>query len=68
MEPIATTVAGLEPDNAAKKAHDITADSASPPCIAPTRVVAKFTMRVATPPEVRNAPDRMKNGIAMIAN
>ena len=68
IEPIATTVAGLEPDNAAKKAHDNTADSARPPRIAPTSVVAKFTIRVATPPEVRKAPASMKNGIAMIAN
>src|SRR5512139_3168577 len=68
MEPIATTVAGLEPDSAAKNAQDNTAASASPPCMEPTSEVAKRMMRAATPPVVRNAPDRMKNGMAMMAN
>src|SRR5204863_2598673 len=32
IEPMATTVAGDEPDTAAKSAHAITPASASPPC------------------------------------
>ena len=67
MEPIATTVAGLEPDTAANSAQAITPASARPPYQWPTIVVAKVIMRRATPPWVRKLPARMKNGIAMIS-
>ncbi len=67
MEPIATTVAGLEPDTAANSAQAITPASARPPYQWPTMVVAKVIMRRATPPWVRKLPARMKNGIAMIS-
>src|SRR5436190_3230759 len=53
IEPIATTVAGLEPDTAAKSAQAITPASPSPPCQWPTMLVAKLIMRFATPPCVR---------------
>ena len=68
MEPIATTVAGLEPDTAANSAQAITPASARPPCQWPTSVVANLIIRRATPPCVRKPPARMKNGIAMISN
>ena len=45
MEPIATTVAGLEPDTAANSAHAITPARARPPYQWPTMVVAKVIMR-----------------------
>ena len=67
MEPIATTVAGLEPDTAANSAQAITPASARPPYQCPTIVVANVIMRRATPPWVRKLPARMKNGIAMIS-
>jgi hypothetical protein len=50
IEPIATTVAGLEPDTAANSAQASTPASASPPCQWPTMVVAKWIIRRATPP------------------
>src|SRR3569623_559299 len=67
IEPIATTVAGLEPDTAANNAQAITPASARPPCQWPTIDVAKLIMRRATPPWVRKLPARMKNGIDMIS-
>ncbi len=68
MEPIATTVAGLDPDTAANSAQASTPPSARPPYQWPTIDVAKLIMRFATPPCVRKLPARMKNGIAMISN
>ena len=68
IEPMATTVAGDDPETAAKSAHAITPASASPPCQWPTMDEAKLIMRRATPPCVRKLPARMKNGIAMISN
>src|SRR5512142_2130497 len=67
IEPMATTVAGLEPDTAAKRAQAITPAKPSPPYQWPTMVVAKWIIRRATPPWVRKLPARMKNGIAMIS-
>jgi hypothetical protein len=68
MEPIATTVAGLEPDTAANSAQASTPPRPRPPCQWPTIEVAKRIIRLATPPWVRKLPARMKNGIAMISN
>src|SRR6266571_4233193 len=68
MVPIATTVAGLEPETAANSAQANTPAMARPPCRWPTSAVAKRIMRRATPPWVRKVPANMKNGIAMIAN
>ena len=68
IEPIATTVAGLEPDTAANSAQATTPARARPPCQCPTIEVAKRIMRRATPPWVRKFPARIKNGIAMISN
>ena len=66
-EPMATTVAGDEPDTAANSAQASTPASARPPYQWPTMAVAKWIMRRATPPWVRKLPARMKNGIAMIS-
>ena len=66
-EPIATTVAGEEPETAANSAQATTPARPRPPYQCPTMVVAKLIMRRATPPWVRKLPARMKNGIAMIS-
>ena len=66
IEPIATTVATLEPLIAANKAQAATPASPNPPGQWPTSETVKLIMRLATPPRVRNVPARMKNGIAMI--
>ena len=50
MAPIATTVAGLEPDTAANSAQATTPPSPRPPCQWPTIEVAKLIIRRATPP------------------
>ncbi len=68
IEPMATTVAGEEPDTAANSAQANTAARPRPPDQCPTIDVAKRIMRRATPPCVRKLPARMKNGIAMISN
>src|SRR5574337_914991 len=68
MEPMATTVAGLEPDTAAKRAQARTPARPRPPYQWPTMDEAKRIIRRATPPWVRKLPARMKNGMAMISN
>ena len=68
IEPIATTVAGLDPETAANSAQAMTPAMPRPPCRWPTQAVAKLIIRRATPPWVRKLPARMKNGIAMISN
>src|SRR6266540_5609277 len=50
IEPIATTVAGEEPDTAANSMHASTEAIASPPGQWPTAATAKLIMRLATPP------------------
>ncbi len=64
IEPIATTVAGEEPDTAANSMQASTDAMASPPGRCPTAEMAKLIMRLATPPVDRKFPARMKNGIA----
>jgi hypothetical protein len=66
MEPIATTVATLDPAIAAKSAQATTPASPSPPAQCPTSDVVNAIIRRATPPCVKKLPARMKNGIAMI--
>ena len=68
IAPIATTVAGDDPETAAKSAQASTPARPSPPWKWPTIEVAKRIIRLATPPWVRKLPARMKNGIAMISN
>ncbi len=64
IEPIATTVAGEEPDTAANSMQASTDAIARPPGRCPTAEMAKLIMRLATPPVVRKLPARMKKGIA----
>jgi hypothetical protein len=68
MDPIATTVAGEEPDTAANSMQASTEAIASPPGRWPTADTAKLIIRLATPPVVRKLPARMKNGIASRVN
>ncbi len=67
IAPIATTVAGDEPEMAANSAQAITPARPRPPYQWPIIEVANAIMRRATPPWVRKLPARMKNGIAMIS-
>ena len=57
-----------EPEIAANSAHDSTPARPRPPYQWPIMVAAKWIIRFATPPVVRNVPARMKNGIDMISN
>ena len=68
IEPIATTVAGEEPDTAANSMQASTEAMARPPGRWPTAEIAKLIMRLATPPVVRKLPARMKNGMASSVN
>ena len=68
IDPMATTVAGEDPDTAENSAAAIVAAMPNPPAQWPIIVRANSIMRRATPPWVRKLPARMKNGIAMISN
>ena len=63
IEPMATTVAGLEPDTAANSMQASTEAIARPPRKCPTAAMAKFTMRLATPPVDISTPASTKKGI-----
>ena len=65
MLPTATTVAGEDPDTAAKKVQARTADIARPPLICPTHAIANLTSHFATPPVLIKAPPKIKKGIAI---
>ena len=62
--PIATTVAGEEPDNAANNMEAKTEAMASPPWNEPTTAIAKRIIRRATPPVDINVEARTKKGMA----
>jgi hypothetical protein len=62
--PIATTVAGEEPDSAANIMQARTLAMARPPRKWPTVAIAKRMIRLATPPVDMKADARMKNGMA----
>jgi len=64
IEPIATTVAGDDPDSAANSMQANTPAMARPPRRWPTTAIAKRMMRLATPPVDMKAEDRTKNGMA----
>jgi hypothetical protein len=62
--PIATTVAGEEPERAANIMQAKTDDIARPPRKEPTTAMAKRIIRRATPPVDIKTDARIKNGIA----
>ncbi|MBE4599166.1 hypothetical protein BOO33_03320 [Vibrio navarrensis] len=64
MLPIATTVAGEDPDSAANIIQATTDAIARPPRNQPTIAIAKRIIRLATPPVDIKLDARMKKGIA----
>ena len=66
MVPMAITVAGAEPDRAAKNAQAKTSARPIPPRTLPTKQFANFTMRREMPPFVIRLPARTKNAMAMM--
>ena len=64
IEPMATTVAGDEPESAAKSMQAKTPAIARPPWKWPTSAIEKRMIRFATPPVDMKLDARMKNGIA----
>ena len=64
IEPIATTVAGLEPESAANIMQAKTPAIARPPLKCPTTAIEKRMIRRATPPVDMKLEARMKNGMA----
>ena len=61
---MATTVAGEEPDSAAKIIQAKTPAIARPPRTWPTQAIEKRTIRFATPPVDMKEDARMKKGMA----
>ena len=64
MPPMQATVAGPEPDMAAKNMLAIIVTIASPPGLSFTRLIQKLISLWDIPPSIINSPERMKNGIA----
>ena len=64
MDPMATTVAGDEPESAANSMQAKTPAIASPPGKWPTQAMAKRMIRRATPPVDMKDEARMKKGMA----
>ena len=62
--PTATTVAGEDPETAAKKVHARIDAIARPPRICPTQAIEKRISRLATPPVDIKTPPKIKKGIA----
>ena len=67
-EPMADTVAGPEPEMAAKNMQASTVTMARPPTMKPTRLSARLTSLLEMPPLHIRAPARMKKGIARSGN
>ena len=68
IEPIAATVAGDDPEIAAKNAHAAVAAIARPPGSRPKKSVATRISFFERPPAVMMLPERTKSGIAISAN
>ena len=66
IDPIATTVAGLDPETVANNAQAKTDDIARPPGADPTIVLANLISLSAVPPSIKNVPDKMKKGTAIM--
>ena len=68
MEPTAATVAGPEPDTAAKNMHTMTVTMARPPVILPKNTLQTFNILLDTPPALISSPARINSGIAISGN
>ena len=66
--PSAATVAGPDPEIAAKKQETITHTSAIPLLLCPTRLLQKLISRSEIPPSAIMFPPKMKNGMARSTN
>ena len=65
MLPSAATVAGPEPEIAAKKQQVMTPTIANPPVIWPTQTSANLIRRLETPAASISSPARIKKAIAI---
>ena len=65
-EPMAATVAGPEPEMAAKNIEVPMAARAIPPGKEPSSSSARFKRRLESPPAPMKTPAAIKNGMAMI--
>jgi len=68
IAPSAATVAGPEPEIAAKKQQVTTPTMARPPLMCPTQTLANLIRRLDTPACSITTPARTKKGIASKAN
>jgi len=68
IEPIAATVAGPDPEIAAKNAQAITVTVASPPVNEPIKTFATLTILFDNPPVSIKLPASIKNGTAINGN
>ncbi len=66
MVPTAATVAGPEPETAAKNMQTNTVTMAIPPVMRPKKTLQTFKIRDDTPPAPIKSPERMKSGMAKI--
>ena len=66
IEPTAATVAGPEPDTAAKNMHTTTVQIPRPPVILPKNALHTFNSRFDTPPAPISSPANINSGIAII--
>ncbi|MNF96081.1 hypothetical protein D3C84_788590 [compost metagenome] len=64
-EPIAAVVAVEEPDIVEKNIEVSTTTPPRPPRIQPRIALARFTRRLAMPPDCIRLPARMKKGMAI---
>ena len=64
MAPMAATVAGPEPETAAKNMHATTAAMPSPPGKSPATASERSVSFLEIPPLLMSVPARMKNGSA----
>ena len=64
IDPIAATVAGEDPEMAAKNIHERTVTIPNPPSTLPITLIAKLTMRLDIPPDSIRKPARINSGIA----
>ena len=65
MLPTAATVAGPEPETAAKNIQTTTVTMAKPPVTRPRNTLQTFRIRLDTPPAAISSPARMNRGIAI---
>ena len=66
--PTAATVAGPEPETAAKNIQTSTVTIAKPPVTLPKNILQTFKILVDTPPALIKSPARINIGIAKIGN